>query len=92
MSSTRVDAVWDQYEEKSLKNQTHVKRIGNTRDRPIRAADNIPMQKVMLGTRRFTEEEDKKEEKIRIKRNLRECGYPEWTLRRKKKNKDSFSW
>ena len=43
--TTRVDAVWDRYPENSLKNQTRVKRIGTTRERRIRAADNVPIPK-----------------------------------------------
>ena len=43
--TTRVDAVWDRYPENSLKKQTRVKRIGTTRERRIRAAENIPIPK-----------------------------------------------
>ena len=44
-SSTRLDAVWDRYPEKSLKSQTRTKRLGTVKERRIRPSDNVPIPK-----------------------------------------------
>ena len=42
---TRVDAVCDRYTHGSLKNQTQVKRLGETAARRIRVSQNVLFQK-----------------------------------------------
>ena len=44
-STTRIDAVWDRYPEKSLKNQARTKRLGTTKERRIKASNNVPIPK-----------------------------------------------
>ena len=44
-STKRIDAVWDRYPEKSLKNQTRTKRLGTVKERRIKASNNVPIPK-----------------------------------------------
>ena len=45
MCTTRIDAVWDRYPQDSLKNQTRVKRLGETAARRTRVLKNVPLPK-----------------------------------------------
>jgi hypothetical protein len=47
--TTRVDAVWDRYPQKSLKNQTRVKRLGEAAALRIRVLANVPLPKGKTG-------------------------------------------
>ena len=44
-SASRIDAVWDRYPEKSLKNQARAKRLGTIKERRIKASNNVPIRK-----------------------------------------------
>ena len=39
-----------------------------------------------------SKEEDQEEERKLLQRSFRACGYPEWTVQQKKKNKTSIQW
>ncbi|MES9879344.1 MAG: hypothetical protein ABW185_00490 [Sedimenticola sp.] len=43
--TTRIDAVWDRYPRDSLKNQTRVKRLGETAARRTRVSEKVPIPK-----------------------------------------------
>ena len=43
--ASRIDAVWDQYKECSLKNQTKMKRLGDSVSKRMVVADRLPVPK-----------------------------------------------
>ena len=43
--TTRIDAVWDRYPQHSLKNQTRVRRLGETVARRTRVSERVPIPK-----------------------------------------------
>ena len=43
--ASRIDLVWDQYKEGSLKNQTRMKRLGETASKRRVVADKLPIPK-----------------------------------------------
>ncbi len=47
--TTRIDAVWDRYPRDSLKNQTRVKRLGETAARWTRVSEKVPIRKGKIG-------------------------------------------